>query len=67
MPPSRAEGAWIEMTDLATGRNKPCAAVPCPSFTDQTLEIGALCICHDLQPGQLYKPGCEIHDPAMTS
>lgn len=43
---------------------KPCFSVPCPSFEELELTVTAVCSCRDLLPGQLYVPGCRVHDPA---
>ena len=42
-----------------------CAPIPCPSFEDVELDVLAVCDCSGrLTPGDLYAPGCPVHDPA---
>ena len=44
---------------------KACAPIPCPSFEEVELIVTAVCDCLGrLPPGELYAPGCRVHDPA---
>lgn len=43
-----------------------CASIPCPDFAEATLAVDAVCTCRDLQPGQMFTPGCPIHDPSAS-
>lgn len=57
-------GFWLVESPLIGSEPKGCAPVPCPSFEDVTLEVTARCSClGNLRPGDLFAPGCPIHDP----
>lgn len=42
---------------------KACTSVPCPPFEEVELMVTKICECRNFEPGQLFTPGCPLHDP----
>jgi len=56
----------MEQRETSSVNEKSCTPIPCPSFGNVELDVLGVCNCFGLVAGELYAPGCPVHDPTQV-